>query len=61
MTTTTDANATDGLTDADENRGRNLRGNTRLLALTVAVLAGLYHIFIAGFGTPGPSSTARST
>ncbi|WP_336363316.1 TRAP transporter permease [Halalkalicoccus salilacus] len=53
MTTTTDANATDGLTDADENRGRNLRGNTRLLALTVAVLAGLYHIFIAGFGTPG--------
>lgn len=52
MTTTTE-DATDGLTDADENRGRNLRGNTRLLALTVATVAGLYHIYIAGFGTPG--------
>ncbi|WP_336344845.1 TRAP transporter permease [Halalkalicoccus ordinarius] len=53
MTTTTDENATGGLTEADEKRGRNLRGKTRLLALTVAVLAGLYHIAIAGFGTPG--------
>ncbi|MDL5360441.1 TRAP transporter permease [Halalkalicoccus sp. NIPERK01] len=53
MSTTTEAKATDGLTDADEKPGRTLRGNTRVLALAVAVLAGLYHIAIAGFGTPG--------
>ncbi|ADJ15575.1 TRAP transporter permease [Halalkalicoccus jeotgali] len=52
MSTTTKS-TTDGLTDAEEKSGRTLRGNTRILALSVAVLAGLYHIAIAGFGTPG--------
>ncbi|WP_122088255.1 TRAP transporter permease [Halalkalicoccus subterraneus] len=53
MSTTNETSTTDGLTDADEKPGRTLRGNTRILALSVAVLAGLYHIAIAGFGTPG--------
>ncbi|WP_101297245.1 TRAP transporter permease [Halegenticoccus soli] len=50
----TDTTQTDyELQDAEDKPGRTLRGRTRLIALAVAVVAGAYHIYVAGFGSPG--------
>ena len=39
--------------ESETNKTRKLTGNARYLAMCVAVIAGVYHIYTAGFGTPG--------
>ncbi|WP_129115655.1 TRAP transporter permease [Halegenticoccus tardaugens] len=58
-TTPTDGELSEGeLTDeakgdAETKPGRTLSGRARTAAVAVAVVAGTYHVLIAGFGTPG--------
>lgn len=58
MTTTDDPETRDGPAPSDDSESetkqkRDLTGLTRYVAVAVAVIAGLYHIYTAGFGTPG--------
>ncbi|WP_336359277.1 TRAP transporter permease [Haladaptatus sp. ZSTT2] len=52
MTDTPDAD-TEEKTEAETKKTRRIAGFARYLAMAVAVIAGTYHVYTAGFGTPG--------
>lgn len=51
----TEAIESDASTDAESEtkKARDVTGTARYLAMAVAVIAGVYHVYTAGFGTPG--------
>ncbi|MFC6732670.1 TRAP transporter permease [Haladaptatus sp. DYSN1] len=51
--TDTPESAPEEQTEAETKKARDVTGFARYLAMAVAVLAGVYHIYTAGFGTPG--------